>query len=378
MIETQIGKHMEQKRDYYDVLNISRDADENDIKKAYRKLAVKYHPDKNQGDKDAEDKFKEATEAYDVLKTPEKRQRYDQYGHAGLEGTTSGYGYGVNLDDILSEVFGDVFGGLGRTSNRPRPGRSLQYSLELTLDEAFHGKEETIEIPRIETCPECNGSGAERGSTIDTCPQCYGRGQVTQSQGFFTMSRTCPRCQGEGEIIKNPCRNCNGQGRIKVKRELKLKIDKGVDNGTEYRLRSQGEAGTLGGPPGDLLVVIHIRPHHTYTREGNDLYTTARISFVQAALGTTIDVRNIEGVQELDVPPGTQYGDQLRIKGKGMPKYRSSYFGDLVVKIEIETPRKLTAQQRTLLEHFDDPEYKPDGSENSSFWEKFFGNQDDK
>lgn len=369
---------MEQKRDYYDVLNVSRDADENEIKKAYRKLAVKYHPDKNQGDKDAEEKFKEATEAYDVLRTPEKRQRYDQYGQAGLEGTTAGYGYGVNLDDILSEVFGDVFGGFGRTSNRPKPGRSLQYSLEISLEEAYYGKEETIEIPRIESCPECNGSGAERGSTIDTCPQCYGQGQVTQSQGFFTMSRTCPRCQGEGEIIKNPCRNCNGQGRIRVKRELRIKIDKGVDNGTEDRLRGQGEAGTLGGPPGDLLVVIHIRPHQTFTREGNDLYTYAKISFIQAALGTTIEVKNIDGVQELDVPAGTQYGDQLHIKGKGMPRYRSSYYGDLVVQIEIETPRKLTAQQRTLLEHFDAPEYKPDGSENNSFWEKLFGNHDDK
>ncbi len=369
---------MEQKRDYYDVLNVSRDADENEIKKAYRKLAVKYHPDKNQGDKDAEDKFKEAAEAYDVLRTPEKRQRYDQYGHAGLEGTTSGYGYGVNLDDILSEVFGDVLGGFGRTSNRPKQGRSIPYNLEITLEEAYYGKEETIEIPRIESCPDCNGSGAERGSTIDTCPQCYGQGQVTQSQGFFTMSRTCPRCHGEGKIIKNPCRNCNGQGRIRVKKELKIKIDKGVDNGTKYSLRGQGEAGTLGGPPGDLLVVIHIKPHQTFVREGNDLYTYAKISFIQAALGTTIEVKNIDGVQELDVPAGTQYGDQLHIKGKGMPRYRSTYFGDLVVQIEIETPRKLTAQQRTLLEHFDAPEYKPDGSENSSFWEKLFGNPDDK
>ena len=369
---------MAQKRDYYGVLNVSRDADENEIKKAYRKLAVKYHPDKNQGDKDAEDKFKEATEAYDVLRTPEKRQRYDQYGHAGLEGTTSGYRYGVNFDDILSEVFGDVFGGFGRASNRPNPGRSLQYSLELTLEEAYYGKEETIEIPRIESCPDCSGSGAERGSTADTCPQCYGRGQVTQSQGFFTMSRTCPRCQGEGEIIKNPCRNCNGQGRVRVKRELKIKIDKGVDNGIEYRLRGQGEAGTLGAPPGDLLVVIHMKPHRIFTREGNDLYTSAKISFIQAALGTTIEVKSIDGIQKLNVPAGTQYGDQLRINGKGMPRYRSSHSGDLVVQIEIETPRKLSLQQRKLLEHFDDPEYKSGGSENSSFWEKLFGNQDDK
>ncbi len=368
---------MTQKRDYYEVLNVNRDADENEIKKAYRKLAVRYHPDKNPGDKEAEENFKEATEAYDVLKTPEKRDRYDQFGHAGLDGTTSGYGQGVNLDDILSEVFGDVFGGFGTSHNRPRPGRSLQYNLELTLEEAYYGKEETIEIPRIESCPECSGSGAERGSTVDTCPQCYGRGQVTQSQGFFTMSRTCPRCRGEGEIIKSPCRNCNGKGRIRVKKELKIKVENGVDNGVEYRLRGQGEAGTLGGPSGDLLVVVHIRPHQTFTREGNDLFTSAKISFIQAALGTTIEVSNIEGTQDLEIPPGTQFGDQLRIGGKGMPRHRSSQYGDLVVQIEIETPRKLTDKQRKLLEHFDDPQSITDDSEHGGFWDKLFGHHDD-
>lgn len=368
---------MAQKRDYYQVLNVSRDADENEIKKAYRKLAVQFHPDKNPGDKEAEEKFKEATEAYDVLRTPEKRQRYDQYGHAGLEGTTSGFGPGMNLDDILNEVFGDVFGGFSRTQNRPKQGRSLQYNLEITLEEAYYGKEETIEIPRIENCPECSGSGAERGSTVETCPQCHGRGQVTQSQGFFTMSRTCPRCRGEGEIIKSPCRNCNGQGRVRVKRELKIKIENGVDNGFEYRLSGQGEAGALGGPAGDLLVVVHIKPHQTFTREGNDLFTSAKISFVQASLGTTIEVNNIEGAQKLEIPAGTQFGDQLRIRGKGMPRYRSSYAGDLVVSIEIETPRKLTNKQRKLLEHFDNPHDFPADSEESGFWDKLFGHQDD-
>ena len=369
---------MVQKRDYYEILDVSRDADENEIKKAYRKLAIKYHPDKNPGDKEAEEKFKEATEAYDVLRTPEKRQRYNQFGHAGLEGASSGHGFGVNFDDILSEVFGDVLGGFGRTQHRPKQGRSLQCNLEITLEDAFYGKGETIEIPRIESCPECNGSGAETGSTAETCPQCYGRGQITQSQGFFTMSRTCPRCRGEGEIIQNPCRNCNGQGRIRVKREIKLKIDKGVDNGFEYRLRGEGEAGTLGGPPGDLLVVVQIKPHQRFSREGRNLLTSAKISFVQAALGSTIEINSIDGTQKLDIPGGTQYGDQLRIPGKGMPEYRRSSFGDLVVQIGIETPRNLNEQQRELLEHFAELQDKSAESGHGGFWDKLFRPHDDE
>ena len=368
---------MVQKRDYYEILNVSRDADENEIKKAYRKVAIKYHPDKNPGDKEAEEKFKEATAAYDVLRTPEKRQRYDQYGHAGLEGTSSGFDFGVNLDEIFSEVFGDVFGGFGRTQNRPKRGRSLQYNLELSLEDAFNGKDVTIEVPRIESCPKCNGSGAERGSTVETCPQCYGRGQVTQSQGFFTMSRPCPRCRGEGEIIQHPCRNCNGQGRIRVTREMKLKIDKGVDNGIEYRLQGEGEAGTLGGPPGDLLVVIHIKPHQRFSREGNNLITSAKISFVEAALGSTIEIDSLAGPQKLEIPAGTQYGDKLRIPGKGMPKYRSSSFGDLIVQVGIETPTNLNEQQHKLLEQFAESQGKSVDSRHKGFWDKLFHHEDE-
>ena len=369
---------MVQKQDYYDILDVSRDADENEIKKAYRKLAVKYHPDKNPGDKDAEDKFKEATEAYDVLRTPEKRQRYDQYGHAGLEGTTTGFGFGVNLDEILNDVFGDVLGGFGRTQQRrPKQGRSLQTNIEITLEDAYNGKDVSINVPRIESCPECNGSGAEIGSTVDTCPQCYGRGQVTQSQGFFTMSRTCPRCHGEGEIIQNPCRKCNGQGRIRANREIKLSIDKGVYNGFEYRLRGEGEVGTLGGSPGDLLVVIHIKPHERFDMDDNDLITTAKVSFVQATLGSNIEINGIDGPHKLDIPAGTQYGDRLRIPGKGMPKNRSSSYGDLIVQVGIVTPRNLTEEQRNLLEQF--AESRGNLSENGygGFWDKLFRHHDE-
>lgn len=368
---------MTQKRDYYDVLDVSRDADENEIKKAYRKLAVKYHPDKNPGDKEAEEKFKEATEAYDVLRTPEKRQRYDQFGHAGLEGSTSDFGFGINIDEIFNEVFGDVFGGFGRTQRRTKQGRSLQFNLEISLEDAFNGKEATIEVPRIEFCSECNGSGAEKGTVVETCPQCYGRGQVTQAQGFFTMSRPCPRCRGAGEIIQNPCRNCNGQGRVRVKREIKLKIDKGVHNGFEYRLRGQGDAGAQDGPLGDLLIVLHIKPHQRFSRDGNDLITTTKISFVQAALGTTIEIKSFEGTQKLEIPAGTQYGDQVRIHGKGMPKYRSSNFGDLVVQIGIETPTNLNEQQRKLLEDFAALQSESVESGHGGFWDKLFRQHDD-
>lgn len=370
---------MAQKRDYYDILDVSRDAGEDEIKKAYRKLAIKYHPDKNPDDKEAESKFIEAAEAYDVLLTPEKRQRYDQYGHAGLEGMNSGYGFGLNIDEILNSVFSDVFGGSRRSQqNRPRRGRSLPINLQITLEDAYHGKEVTIEVPRVESCADCDGSGAEKGSTVDTCPQCYGRGQVTQSQGFFTLQRTCPRCHGSGEVILKPCRNCNGHGRVRVKRDIKLKIDKGVDNGFEYRLQGQGEVGTSGGPPGDLLVMLQIAPHDRFKRSGNDLITSTKISFVQAALGCTIEVNSLEGPQQLVIPAGTQYGDQLRIQGKGMPKYRSSSFGDLVVHVGIETPRKLNDDQRKLLEEFDELHEGTSESGNGGFWDKLFHLIDNK
>lgn len=371
---------MVQKRDYYEILDVGRDADENEIKKAYRKLAIKYHPDKNPDDKEAEEKFREATEAYDVLKTPEKRELYDQYGHAGLEGvSSSGYGFGIDFDQIIREVFGDVFGGSrGTRQQRRQQGRNLQTKIEISLEDAYNGREVSLEIPRIESCPECSGSGAERGTTIDTCPQCNGRGQVTQSQGFFMMTRTCPRCRGEGQIVLNPCRKCNGQGRVRVEREIKMTVDRGVDNGFEYRIRGEGEVGTLGGPPGDLLVVVIVRPHEQFKRDGYDLITTTKISFVQAALGCTLEIAGIDGSHELDIPAGTQFGDTLRIPGKGMPRYKSSSFGDLLVQVGIATPRNLNEEERSLLEQFAGLRGESTKSGQGSFWDKLFHLNDDE
>ena len=369
---------MTQKRDYYEVLDVNRDADEDEIKKAYRKLAIQFHPDKNPGNKEAEDKFKEATEAYEVLRDTEKRQQYDRFGHAGLEGMGSDFGgFGVNLDDIFGDVFGDIFGGLGGRQRAPKHGRSLQYNLEVTLEDVIHGKQVTIQVPRVETCPTCDGSGAKQGTRVITCPQCYGRGQVSQSQGFFTMSRTCPQCRGEGEIIQEPCPPCRGQGLVRNTRDIKLDIDKGVDTGFKYQLRGEGEAGANGAPPGDLFVVINVVPHERFQRDRNDLITSAKISFVQAALGGRIEVAGIDGREQLNIPPGTQYGAQLRIPNKGVPHYRRSYSGDLVVEVEIETPKHLNDEQRTKLEEFAKLRGESYHHEHG-FWDKLLGRNDDE
>ena len=371
---------MTQKRDYYEILNVNRDADEDKIKKAYRKLAIQFHPDKNPGDKVAEDKFKEATEAYEVLRDPEKRARYDRFGHAGLEGMGADFGgFGINLDDLFGDVFGDLFGGFsGGAQRTPKRGRSLQYNLNVTLEDVIHGKEITIQVPRIESCPTCEGSGAKRGTSPVTCPQCYGRGQISQSQGFFTMSRTCPRCRGEGAIIQEPCQSCGGKGAVRNTHDIPLNIDKGVDTGFKYQLQGEGEAGANGAPPGDLFVVINVEPHERFQRDRNDLITSAKISFVQATLGGTIEVDCIDGKEELHIPPGTQYGAQLRIPNKGIPHYRRSYSGDLVVRMEIETPMHLNTEERSALEEFAKLRGESHQSEHGGFWDKLLGRHDDE
>lgn len=376
---------MAQKRDYYEVLSVGRNATEDEIKKAYRKLAIKYHPDKNPGNEDAEDSFKEATEAYEVLRDLDKRNRYDRFGHAGLEGMAGGSGFDFgNFEDIVGDLFGDLgdaFGfGSSQRRNGPRRGRSLQYDMEISLEDVIHGKTATIEIPRLETCTRCNGNGAEPGFRPQTCPDCRGHGQVTHSQGFITMSRTCGRCHGEGRVVTHPCGACNGRGVSRATRKLKVDIPKGVDTGFKIQLRGEGEAGTNGGPPGDLFVAIHVRPHDTFTREENDLITSAKISFVQAALGVEIQVPTVDGTEKLTIPPETQYGKQLRIRGKGIPYYNHYGSGDLIVQVRIQTPTRLTPEEREILSQFahlrgEQEHYE---HENSGFFDKLFHRHHDE
>ena len=367
---------MADKRDYYEVLNVSQNAGEDEIKKAYRKLAIKYHPDKNPDNKEAEEKFKEATEAYEVLRDPEKRSRYDRFGHAGLEGMmgSGGFDFG-NFEDIVGDIFGDFgdlfgFGGSSRRQAGPKRGRSLQYDLQISLEDVMLGKNMTIEVPRSEICETCHGTGAEVGSKPETCPECFGRGQVTRTQGFFSMSRTCPRCQGEGRVIPKPCNECRGQGHIRQVRQIKVRIPKGIDTGAKIQMRGEGEAGVNGGPPGDLFVVIHVAPHEFLVRENNDLITKASISFPQAALGTTIEIPTIDDTVKIAVPSGIQFGARLRIPNKGIPYYNHYGSGDLIVEIQVETPRNLTEREKELLEAFMQSRSESGAEEHSGFFDK--------
>lgn len=374
---------MAQKRDYYEVLNVSRNAGEDEIKKAYRKLAIKYHPDKNPDNKEAEEKFKEATEAYEVLRDSEKRSRYDRFGHAGLEGMmgAGGFDFG-NFEDIVGDIFGDFgdifgFGGASRSQGGPKRGRSLQYDLQISLEDVMLGKTLTIDVPRLEACQTCHGTGAEAGSKPETCPECFGRGQVTRTQGFFSMSRTCPRCQGDGRVIPNPCNECNGQGLVRKVRQIKVRIPKGINTGAKIQMRGEGEAGVNGGPPGDLFVMISVAPHELFVREGNDLVTRAKISFPQAALGTTIEIPTIDDTAKITIPNGTQFGERLRIPNKGVPYYNHYGSGDLIVEIQVETPTNLTEQEKELLEAFLRARGEGEVEEHSGFFDKLFHRHDD-
>ena len=363
------------RRDYYDILGITRDANNEDIKRAYRKLAMKYHPDRNPGDKEAEENFTQAAEAYEVLRDGEKRRIYDQFGHAGLEG--SGFRGFSGFDDIFSS-FGDIFedffgfgGQRGRTRTRARQGNSLRYDLELTLEEAFHGREQKISFPRWLACEACHGKGIEPGKEPQICSTCQGRGQVIRSQGFFQISTTCPSCQGQGRIITDPCQECGGRGKTKADRELTVKIPAGVDSGSQLRLRGEGEPGEDGGPPGDLFVVIHVREHDFFSRDEEHLFCEIPISFVQAALGTTVDIPKLgeEGSHELEIPSGTQPGDVLKLSGRGMPFLQNNKRGDMFVKINVKIPAKLSPEQRTLLEDFAKSEDKKT-KKSRLFWNK--------
>jgi molecular chaperone DnaJ len=363
------------KRDYYEVLGVPRDSNEEEIKKAYRKLAMKYHPDRNPGDEEAEEKFKEASEAYEVLRDDEKRQIYDRYGHAGLEGT--GFRGFTGFEDIFSsfsDIFEDFFGFGRRTGRRSRgrKGNSLRYDLELSLEDAFHGIEKEVSFKKWASCESCHGSGIAPGKEPKICPTCGGRGQVVRTQGFFQITTTCPSCHGEGRIITDPCLECHGRGKVKVEKKITVKIPPGVDTGSQLQLQGEGEAGEHGGPPGDLFVIIHVKEHDFFKREGEHLLCEVPISFVQAALGNTIQIPVIgeEGFHDLEIPAGTQPGDIFTLSGLGMPGLQRGKRGELFVKVNVKIPKKLSQRQKELLEEFSKTEGVNVPKNEKSFWQK--------
>jgi molecular chaperone DnaJ len=345
------------KRDYYEVLGVSRDATEVEIKSAYRKLALQYHPDRNPGDHAAEERFKECAEAYSVLADGDKRHLYDRYGHAGLGGAATG-GFDPNVftgfEDILGGLgdifgFGDVFGG-GRRGGGVQRGADLRYDLEISFDEAAKGTETSIQIPRQEACETCSGTGAAAGSKPTTCPQCHGRGQLRYQQGFFTVARTCGQCRGTGSVIAKPCATCKGAGRVQKERKLTVRVPAGIATGQRLRLTGEGDGGGPGGPAGDLYVVIHVQDHPFFHRDGNDLYAEVPLSFSTVALGGEIRIPTLEGDEPFKVPEGTESGQSFRLRGRGMPDVTGRGRGDLFVTMKVITPKKLNKEQKKLLE----------------------------
>jgi molecular chaperone DnaJ len=363
---------MARKRDYYEVLGISRDADEDTLKKAYRKLAMQYHPDRNVGDAEAEVRFKEASEAFEVLRDPQKRQRYDRYGHEGLEGMSMpDFASAGGFADMFSELFGDIFGG-GRRG--VRAGRDLQIAVEIDLLEAAQGVRKSIRVPREETCLDCRGSGARPGTQPSTCRRCGGRGAVLHGQGLFRIPQTCPGCGGRGLVIPEPCPRCRGNGTVEVERELTVNIPAGVDNDVSIRLTGEGEAGERGAPAGDLYCVLRVRQHPYFVRHGQDLHCEVPVTFSQAALGGAIEVPTLEGsFLKYTLKRGTQSGEQLRIGGKGMPHLRGGRPGDLVAHVRIVVPRTLSKRQEELLHELDELDGKHGSPERKSFLERLRG-----
>ncbi len=343
---------MNNKRDYYEVLGVSRDATDQEIKSAYRKLAIKYHPDKNPNDKEAEERFKEAAEAYSVLSDPEKRARYDRYGHSGLQGGFSGFDPAIFSDfgDILGEFFGfgDIFG--GRRRGGPERGSDLRYDLKISFREAAFGVRTKIKIPRQETCSACDGRGIPRGKHPVTCPTCRGSGQVRYQQGFFSISRTCSQCNGSGRVITEPCEVCHGRGRVRREKVLEVRIPAGVDNGSRLRIQGEGEAGINNGPPGDLYVVIYVEEHPFFQRQGNNIYCQIPIGITQAVLGAEITVPTLDGEEKLKIPAGTQNGTVFRLRNKGIVSLGERGRGDQFVTVNVVIPTKLTKEQRQLFE----------------------------
>ncbi|HKD66215.1 MAG TPA: molecular chaperone DnaJ [Candidatus Binataceae bacterium] len=347
------------KRDYYEVLGIARGASDDEIKKAYRRLAIQYHPDRNPGDRQAEEKFKECNEAYQVLSDSDKRGQYDRFGHAAFQGPQGGGGFGgfdfsQGFEDVFSDIFGDFFGtGRGRSRARSRRGDDLRYDLEIDFEDAHRGAERIIKVARLSQCEACNGSRTAAGSGgLRTCPNCRGTGQVRTQQGFFSISTTCAQCRGEGSIISDPCTKCQGQGRVRKLQSLSVRIPPGVDNGSRLKLRGEGEAGYGGGQAGDLYVVIHVREHAIFARQDNDVIVEVPVSFPQAALGAEIEVPTLDGKVKFKIPSGTQSGKVFRLKSKGFTDLHGYGRGDELVKIVVETPKRLSARQRELLEEF--------------------------
>ncbi len=365
---------MATKRDYYTVLGVARDASEEDIKKAYRKLAMKHHPDRNPEDKGAEDKFKEAKEAYEILTDAKKRAAYDQFGHAGVDPSMGG-GFGGRggmgpegfggFADAFGDIFGEIFGqGRGGRGSGVFRGADLRYNLELSLEEAARGTEAKIRIPTMESCGACHGSGAKPGTQPKTCPTCHGRGEVRVSQGFFSIQQTCPTCHGTGKIVPEPCPACEGAGRIRKHKTLSVKIPAGVDQDDRVRLGGEGEAGMNGGPPGDLYVVVNLKPHPVFQREGADLHCEMPISFAVAALGGEIEIPTLDGQAKIKIPAETQTGQVFRLRNKGIRPVRGSVQGDLYCHVAVETPVRLTARQKELLREFEAINEKDPGAHN--------------
>lgn len=348
------------KRDYYDVLGVAKNASDDELKKAFRRLAMKYHPDRNPDDASAEERFKEAREAYEVLSDARKRSAYDQFGHAGVDGGPGGPGGpgGGSFQDIFEDIFGDIFGGGGgggggRGGSAVYRGSDLQYNLEMTLEEAVFGSEMKIRVPTLVTCDSCEGSGAAPGTTVETCGTCGGAGRVRMQQGFFSVQQTCPRCRGTGKVIPKPCPKCRGQGRVQDRRTLNVRVPAGVDSGDRIRLAGEGEAGINGGPSGDLYVQVQVKPHRIFTRKGVDLYCEVPVSFATAALGGELEIPTLKGRVSLKIPAETQTGQPFRLRGKGVRSVHGGGEGDLICTVQIETPVKLTREQKQLLSQFE-------------------------
>lgn len=364
------------KADFYETLGVAKTADDKELKSAYRKLAMQFHPDRNPGDDAAEHRFKEINEAYECLKDPQKRAAYDRFGHAAFHnggggGPFGGFG-GGGFSDIFEDIFGEMMGGGRRRSSGGRErGADLRYNMEVTLEEAFTGKTAQIRVPSSVACQECSGTGAKAGTQPTTCTMCGGHGKVRASQGFFSIERTCPTCQGRGTMIKDPCPKCSGQGRTIQERSLSVNIPAGIEDGTRIRLANEGEAGLRGGPNGDLYIFLAIKPHEFFQRDGADLYCRVPISMTTAALGGQFEVTTLDGTQtRVKVPEGTQNGRQFRLKGKGMPILRQPQMGDLYIQTAVETPQSLTKRQRELLEEFDKLSSKENSPQSAGFFSR--------